>query len=203
MKNAFILTIIALTLGAMACSPKTGKTAKETKAPAVKGIGLDMVTKVFGEMVSATNAGDIDKMLDFTYPKMFDMQPRDQIKQMYSQMSMMGIKQLIQNPKITDLSKFVTGEGSTMQFAKAKLNATSKVEVSDKSLVDMLYTQMKTQYSEDKMTKVEDGVSIDVEEDLYIINDPATKKMYFLQAGAQIAPMIGQILPADVVEKLK
>jgi hypothetical protein len=200
MKNAFILIIIALTLSAMACSPKTAET---TKAPAEKGIGMDMVTKTFGMLVTATNEGDIDKVLDFTYPKMFDLQPKEQIKQMHSQMSMMGIKQMIQNTKITDLSKFVTSEGSTMQFAKAKLAATSKVEVADKSLVDMLYTQMKGQFDESKMTKNEDGVSIDVEEDLYIINDPETKKMYFVQAGAQIKPMLGQILPADVVEKLK
>jgi hypothetical protein len=192
MKNAFILTIIALTLSAMACSPKIGK-----------GIGMDMVTKTFGQLVSVTNEGDIDKMLEFTYPKMFDLQPKEQIKQMYSQMSMMGIKNLIQKPKITDLSKFVASKESPMHFAKARLTATSNVEVSDKSLVDMLYTQMKGQFDESKMTKNENGVSIDVEEDLYIISDPETKKMYFLQAGEQIQPMLGQILPADVVEKLK
>ena len=200
MKNAFILTIIALTLSAMACSPKTAKTAK---APTVKGVSMDMITKTFGQLVTATNEGDLDKMLSFSYPKMLELQPMDQIKAAYAQMSMMGIKNLIKNPKITDLSKFVTSEGSTQQFAKAKLNATSKVEVSDKSLIDMLYMQMKGQFDESKMTKNEDGVSIEVEEDLYIINDPETKKIYFLQAGEQIQPMLGTILPADVVEKLK
>lgn len=167
----------------------------------MKGIGMDLINKNFNQMIEATNSGDVSKMLDFSYPKLFDIQPREMIEQQFNQMQMMGIKNLVQGAKISDLSDFVSSDG--MQFAKAKLSATNVMELSDASLVDMMFGQLKTMYSEDQMRKTDNGVEIDVVEDLYIIQDDATKKMYFLQAGAQVQPMLGQLLPADVIEKLK
>lgn len=199
MKNAFILTIVTLTM--IACSPKAaGDAAGKNAVDAAKGIGMELVNKTFNEWVSTTNAGDISKMLDFSYPKLFDLQPREMIEQQYSQMQMMGIKNLIKDAKLSDLSDFVTSGGQ--QFAKGKLTGVSSIEVPDPSMVDMLYAQIKTMFNEEDMSKTENSVDVKVNDDIYIIQDDATKKMYFLQAGAQVQPMLGQILPADVIEKL-
>lgn len=188
MKNAFILTIIALTVAA--CSPKT-----------VKGPDpLVLINKTFGELVTATNAKDFTKMLDFTYPKVFDMQPRAQMEQMFSQMSMMGISQKLEGMKISNLSNFVT-EG-TQQFAKAKLTGTAKVNVTEKAMIEPMMMQMKSMYGAEQLTKTDEGVDVAVNDDLYIIKDSETKKMYFLQADPQVKPIIGQLLPATVLEKL-
>ncbi len=189
MKNAFILTILTLTIAA--CSPKN----------AVKNNMLGLVTKNFTEWVANTNSGDITKIMDSTYPKLFDLQPREQMEQMYGQMSMMGIKNLVKDAKISNLSNFVTSGG--MKYAKAKMAATSVTEVPDASMVDLMFNQLKTVYGEDQITKNEKSVEVAMNDDLYIIQDEATDKMYFLQAGASMAPVLGQILPADVIEKLK
>lgn len=188
MKNAFILTIIALTVAA--CSPKTAKGPNP----------LILINKTFNQLVSATNTGDFTKMLDFTYPKVFDMQPRAQMEQMFSQMSAMGISQKLDGMNISNLSEFVT-EG-TQKFAKAKLTGTAKVNITEKAMIEPMMMQMKTMYSADKLTKTDEGVDIAVDDELYIIQDTETKKMFFLQADPQVKPMLGQLLPATVLEKL-
>lgn len=195
MKNAFILTIIALTIAA--CSPKTGSAVK---APDVKGIGIDLVKKSFQGLVAATNAGDVSKMLDFTYPKLFDVQPREQMEGMMGQMAMMGISQKLKNMDISNLSNFV--KDGTMQFAKAKLKGTAAVNVTESAMIDPMMMQMKSIYGEDKLTKTAEGVDVAVDDDLYIIQDTETKKMYFLQADPQVSAMIPQLLPAGVFDQL-
>lgn len=196
MKNTLILTIFALTLSAMACSPKVAKKM---------GIGMEVVNKAFNQMIADTNEGDITKIMDHTYPKMFDMMPRAQMEAVYTQQKSMmegsGVTNKIVNASLKDVSEFVTS--GTQQFAKGKMVATNQMLVKDKTIIPMLEQQVKMMVGAESIKTTDEGIEMAVNDDVYIIHDNETKKMYFLQANAQVKPMLGQLLPEDVLEKLK
>ncbi len=188
-----------MAISVAACSPKTtGDSASSASKP---NNSSELINKAFNSMIAATNSGDWKAALDMTYPKLFDLTPRANIEQMYSQFDMMGIKMLMKNPKLSNITDYVTK--GTEQFAKAKLTGTQKVQIADANMVDLMFNQIKQQTGDaSKLTKVEDGVEIALDEDVYIVNDTSTKKMYFLQAGEQVKPMLDKILPSDILEKL-
>ncbi len=191
MKNLFFVTLMAISM--IACSPKTGGKIDTS----------NLINKAFMAMINAGNTGDWKSALDMTYPKLFDLTPRANLEQLYSQFDMMGIKMLTQNAKLSGVTDFVTK--GTEQFAKGKMTGTQKIQVGDASMVDLLFNQMKSQMGADaasKIKKVDDGLEMELNEDVYIINDTTKDKMYFLQAGEQVKPMLDKILPSDILEKL-
>ncbi len=192
MKKILLFSVLAL--GMIACSPKS-------VGNAVGNAAKDVVTKGFMNMISLNNEGKWSDVLDMTYPKLFDIAPKEQLLQQFQQMDMLGLKMVTDNVKIGDLSEFIPSGNE--EFAKFNYTGVQTISAADPSIMPMMKQQLEMAMGADKIKEADGKLLVDVDQEVYVIKDKGTQKMYFMQSSPQMAPMMGQLIPADVLEKLK
>lgn len=151
---------------------------------------------------------NIDAILDYMYPKVFDMVPKNQMKT--------GMEQMFNSPQmkiefisneVTSISdeKEVDGVNYAMVYYNSKMRMTfltekDKTEEERKAYLDMMQTSMANQFGAENVTVdlATTSVVIDNNASMYAINDAQYDGWKFLGNEKNMAAMINMMIPEDV-----
>lgn len=167
----------------------------------------EIIKNDFEAIISYTNNHEIGKILDMSYPRMFEIMPKEAMETMVdSAMATIGIKLTYGNiaPNLQISRTATIGDA---EIAVGKYNQSMTMTFKNEEMVDMILSVGKTAYPDYTLEKVDsktivlDGVSY-----LLAIKDSYTDKMwkYINYSGDQ--NLFEKMLPAEllsVAEELK
>ncbi len=161
--------------------------------------------------IEATNAGEWDTVLDMVYDKLFETVPRDQMKQLFSQMSTMGLKMEVKEYKISKLSETMKEDGT--DFVIVNYDADEKLTLSgpqftNEMVIEQMKTQFTTMYGEGNVTYDKEGnfFALKGQKTMLAVNAGGSDEWKFIEynvSNPQQAQLFEQIIPANVITKLK
>jgi hypothetical protein len=155
---------------------------------------------------------NFDGVLDYMYPKVFDMASRSQMKA--------GMEQMFNSPemKIEFISNEVTSvtnnkkaEGVTYAavFYNSKMKMTfvsemDKPEADKKGFLEFMKTTMDTQFGADNVTSDFNTMSliINMDSSMFAINDPKYKDWKFIGNDDAMKQLVDTIVPESVRSEL-
>ncbi len=164
-----------------------------------------------GEYIEATNSENWDKVLDMVYDKLFETVPKEQMKQLFSQMGTMGLKMEVKEYTIANMSDKMTEEGT--DFVIVQYNAHEKLtlngpQFSNEAVIQQMQTQFKTMYGEDNVTydKENNAFTLKGTKTMVAATKGGAQDWKFIEynvTNPMQAQMFEQIIPANVITKLK
>lgn len=172
----------------------------------------ETITKHAETYYDYLNNQNFDGILDYMYPKVFEMAPREQMK--------MGMQQMFNSPdmKIEFLSNDVThvsdekavdGITYAVVFYNSKMKMTFLSEM-DKpaddqaSFLEFMKTTMQTQFGSGNVTSDPETMSlvINMDSNMFAINDPKYKTWKFIGNDDAMKSLVDTIVPEAVRTEL-
>ncbi len=163
----------------------------------------------------AVQQKDIATSLDYSYPKLFDIVPKEALEkamaEMYADTTVLiefsdsEIKNISKIKKIKGVKYALVTYGFNMTMT---MNEAADEEDEDEGLgidlVEFTAEMLKMQHGEENVTtdKENKQIHIKVESTMYAINDPAYDGWKFLDKKESTAKMIKKILPKKALKKL-
>ncbi len=172
----------------------------------------DEIKSTFTHYFEVVQSKDNDKTLDYVYPKLFTMVPRETLKQaldqMYSPTS--GFLIDMQGGKIESISEVLEHEGGQYALLDYHFKMTMRFTtvISDSSDATnplmLTYEMLKTQYDEKSLEvdKETSTIIISSINTLYAIKEPAYEGWKFIEKKENMAMLINQLLPQAIIDKL-
>jgi hypothetical protein len=164
-----------------------------------------------GDYIEATNTGNWDKVLDMVYDKLFETVPKEQMKQMFSQMGAMGLKMEVKEYTIANMSEKMSEEGT--DFVIVEYNADENLtlsgpQFSNDAVIQQMQAQFKTLYGEDNVTydKESNSFALQGTKIMVAAAKSGSEEWKFIEynvTNPMQAQMLEQIIPANVISKLK
>jgi hypothetical protein len=161
--------------------------------------------------INATNAEEWDKVLDMVYDKLFETVPKEQMKQLFSQMSTMGLKMEVKEYTIASLSETMKDEGT--DFVIVQYNAHEKLtmtgpQFSNEMVIQQMQSQFTTMYGEGNVTYDKESNSFTLQGVKTMLAATASgssdwKFIEYNVSNPMQAQLFEQIIPANVITKLK
>lgn len=161
--------------------------------------------------LDATNAGEWDKVLDMVYDKLFETVPRDQMKQMFSQMSSMGLKMEIKDYTVSKMSETMKEDGNTFVIvhydAQEKLTLNGP-QFSNEQVISQMKSQFNTMYGEGNVTYDKESNSFELkgQKTMLAVNASDADEWKFIEynvSNPMQAQLFQQIVPEKVLTKLQ
>ncbi len=155
---------------------------------------------------------NFDGVLDYMYPKVFEMAPREQMK--------MGMQQMFNSPDmkieflnndVTDVSdeKVVDGVTYAAVYYNSKMRMTfvSELEKPDedkKTFINFMKSTMATQFGEENVESDAETMSLVINMDatMFAIKDPKFEGWKFLGNDDAMQMMVNSIIPESVRTEL-
>ncbi|WP_460220517.1 hypothetical protein [Psychroserpens sp. MEBiC05023] len=155
---------------------------------------------------------NFDGVLDYMYPKVFDMAPRDMMKASMEQMfNAEGMKIEFLSNDVTSVTNNKEVEGITYAAifynSKMKMTFTSeldKPEEEQKGFLDFMKTTMATQFGEDNVTSNVKTMSLVVNMDssMFAIKDPQYDGWKFIGNDDAMKQLVDTIVPENIRTEL-
>ncbi|MBT8245923.1 MAG: hypothetical protein HKP48_10550 [Winogradskyella sp.] len=161
-------------------------------------------------MFEKTNYRDFDALLDMTYPKIYDLVPKEEMKNLFISMFQGTDEMSIDLPKQTPkyvLSKTYKDEGSNTDYAfltyDMKMSMTFKQQEFDDKGKKMIINMMKVQGME-AFFEDDSKVNINAPNRMVIfISDDLTDNKWKMLNYDPNSPIFSQLMPTTVIEKAK
>lgn len=165
----------------------------------------------------SVKAKDNQKTIEYLYPKLFDIYPKDMlIKAMNSMYEDTTMVFNFDNSKIIKMSNVETVDGVkyallkysyvlTIEFIEKSIDTTQNEEDVSFDMKEILLQVMKNDHGEKNVTfdKTKKIMTVNATNELYAINDPKYSGWKFLEKKEKLAPIIEKLLPIKKLKKLK
>ena len=181
------------------CLPLFSAAQSETRKAAISE-KLDM-------FFAATQEKDWDKVLDLTYPKLFNLYPREQMLGVFQNMEAEGMTIEMGNMEIKNIYGAEDFEGETfsaVDYAMQMKMILSGESFNDQAL-DFMKTSFETTYGEDQVTLDRENktFTLQAEKTLFAIADDGTDNWHFIEKNDEQMMILEQIIDAQVLAKFE
>lgn len=178
--------------------------AKKKSEPSTTGTSLE---KRLAEYMQLTEDMDLEKLMDYIYPKLFDIAPKEQmLKAMKDGFENDEVKVSLDSMKVEKIYPvFESGKGS---YAKVTYSMVMVMEFVDKEnlaeQIESIIEGAGEKYGRENLYFEEKTGSLRIREksDLVAAKDKYAKEWSFVSLKED-DPMINKLLDKDVLEKLK
>jgi len=168
----------------------------------------DEITKNAQSYYDYMTAQNFDGVLDYMYPKVFEMAPRAQMKagmeQMFSSPDM-KIEFLSNDVSRVSEEKIVDGITYAAVFYNSKMKMTfvsekDKSPEDQKVFLDFMQATMNTQFGEENVTSDIEGMSlvINMDANMFAIKDPQYEGWKFIGNDDNMKMLVDSIVPESV-----
>ncbi|MCB0704565.1 MAG: hypothetical protein KDC34_04620 [Saprospiraceae bacterium] len=202
--NIFALLVLLIGIGCGQAEPGASGSADSIAVEASD----DIKTAIEGrldEYLEKTNSKEWDASFNYLHPTIFDIAPRAEMVAAFEQMDKSGFNILVGSADITDFEKVVTWENTS--YSQFTYNCDMKINLSgeqfaDPMMIELMNTQMRSQYGEEKVTYDSTTQTFDVDaiRTVWAITGPDSK-WYFVEETPQLDMVLDQIVP-DTVQVL-
>ena len=153
------------------------------------------------DYLTAVKARDIDKILDFMPPKMFEMASRAQMKEELSQGDLKNIT--FKKTAVRGVSSVVKHNKSKYAVVKYFSEAVLQLPKKDESKMESMVMVMKSMLGKDnvKLNKAKRQITMSVDSELYAILSPGVKGWKFIQKDKDSEGFLEKVVPKEVQDK--
>lgn len=172
------------------------------------------IQKTLEVYLKAVEQKDYTTVVDYLYPKLFNIAPKKMMLQAMAEMSNdTNITITMHSSIIKNISKTYLLDNVKYLLVKYSFKMTMllKNNISDANVrddgsmdvADFTYKLMKGKYGEHNITfdKAKSEIEIFINNEMYAINDPAYPGWKFLEKKDEMQPLLQQILPKKVLKK--
>ena len=164
----------------------------------------DSVSERLNQYFQATEAQDWDGVIDLLYPRLFELAPKEDMRQTLADMNGNGISLEMSGFEIKRISAPLEHEQE--RFAKVDYSGKMRIKFTSEAyqtpeMVGVLTDNFKASYGPDRV-RYEEGTGIfhiSVDKSMYAIAQAGTTDWYFIETEGE-ASMMEQIIPAAVLE---
>lgn len=164
----------------------------------------DSITERLNQYFQATEAQDWDGVIDLLYPRLFELAPKEDMKQTLADMNGNGISLEMSDFEIKRIS--APFEHEEERFAKVDYSGQMRIKFTSEAyqtpeMIGTLTNNFKASYGPDQVRyESETGIfHISVNKSMYAIAQSGTTEWYFIETEGE-AEMMEQIIPAAVLE---
>lgn len=156
--------------------------------------------------MEASKNMDFDKIMDYTYPKLFTIAPRAAMKeQLEKTFNNESIKVELDSLKATKIHPEFTVEEN--KYAKINYSMLMRMHIksaeSGTSQMDFIVASLKEKYGEDKVSVNESGViKINMTSNMVAIKEKSAKEWTFINLNAEDKQLMDKLLSKEVQDKL-
>jgi hypothetical protein len=174
----------------------------------------DEIRRTFETYFKAVQEKDNRTTLDYIYPKLFDMYPRERMLESMDRMKE-DTTTIINfgRGSITSISDKLEVEGIHYALVKYAFRMTMVMNGSsdeagtdgeDFNSAEATYEMLKETYGDKNVTFDPENRKLDIQvaNEMYAIKDPAYKDWKFLEKKENMMPILQKLLPRDVLKKL-
>lgn len=170
----------------------------------------EALVQLSDQMFEKTNERDFDALLDMTYPKIYDIVPKETMKNLFVSMFQGTEEVTIDIPKMTPkyiLSENFKDDKSNTNFAfltyDMQMTMTFKTQEFDDDSKEMMVKMMKAQ-GMDASFESNSKANVNAPDRMVIfISDELTNNEWKLLNYDPTSPIFSQLLPIDILEKAK
>ncbi|OJJ23625.1 hypothetical protein BKI52_04490 [marine bacterium AO1-C] len=146
---------------------------------------------------------DIDGILDYMPPQMFELAPRAQMKEELGKGSFQNMT--LQKVEIRKVSSVMKHNKAKYALAEYFSEAVLQVPKEEENRLETMVTVMKSMLGEDKVKvdKAKRQITMSIISKMYAINSPEVKGWKFIQKDDGSEAFLEKIVPKEVQEKLK
>lgn len=164
----------------------------------------DSVTERLNQYFQATEAQDWDGVIDLLYPRLFELAPKEDMRQTLADMNGNGISLEMSGFEIKRISAPLEHEEE--RFAKVDYSGKMRIKFTSEAyqtpeMVGALTDNFNASYGPGQVRyEIETGIfHISVNKSMYAIAQSGTTEWYFIDTEGE-AGMMEQIIPAAVLE---
>jgi len=172
--------------------------AKDLKAEQMSSLKSEL-----NSYINATKSGDVDTILDHTYPSIFKITPKEQLSKMLKQMYKMKKMPDIKEMAIKDIKAIESFSNGSFTTATYSMKMDMNVKGKDAKIQEMLVKALKEKMGDSASIKLDSNKSvihIIKDSELIAIKEPKSNWKFINKTKALAMP---KMLPSDVVSKLK
>lgn len=164
----------------------------------------DSITERLNQYFQATEAQDWDGVVDLLYPRLFELAPKEDMRQTLADMNGNGISFEMSGFEIKRISAPFDHEEE--RFAKVDYSGKMRIKFTSEAyqtpeMVGAITDNFKASYGPGQVRyEAETGIfHIGVNKSMYAIAQSGTQEWYFIETEGE-ASMMEQIIPAAVLE---
>jgi hypothetical protein len=192
MKRTFILVILVLSMHSLMAQEISEKDKSN-------------ISKRLEEYTQMTNKGNWKELVEFIYPGLFKVVPKESMIGVFSSFSSMGIKMSMDEMNVKSYEMLGKMNGETFVAIPYNTQVYMTFSGDATSSMEMVKEQMILQFGVENVTIDEDENRLSFAPDktmlaIYIEKD---KDWYFIEYEANKQEIFNQIIPEEIVEKLK
>lgn len=172
------------------------------------------IQKTFEDYFKAVEQSNYPKVVDYLYPKLFDIAPKEAMLQAMEEMTTdtnvtiklhSAVVKKISKTFVLDKIKYAVVKHSfkmTMLFKNNNSDANIK-EDGSLDVADFTFKLLKGKYGEENVALDKEKSIIEVfsNSEMYAINDPAYPGWKFLEKKEEMQSLLEQLLPKKVLKK--
>lgn len=164
----------------------------------------DSITERLNQYFQATEAQDWGRVVDLLYPRLFELAPKEEMRQTMADMNGNGISLEMSGFEIKRISAPLEHEEE--RFAKVDYSGKMRIKFTSEAyqtpeMVGAITDNFKASYGPGQVRyEIETGIfHIGVNKSMYAIAQSGTTEWYFIDTEGE-AGMMEQIIPAAVLE---
>lgn len=165
------------------------------------------ITEKLDQFFEATQNKEWNQVLDLTYPKLFDLVPREQMLGIFENMEADGMTFEMSDMKIKKIYGEEDYEGETFSAVDyaMQLKIILKGESFNEQALDFMKTSFETTYGADKVTVDRPNKTFVIKADktLFAIADTGTDNWHFIEKNAEQMMILEQIIDSEVLGKFE
>lgn len=192
MKRIFILVILVLSMHGLMAQEISEKDKSN-------------ISKRLEEYTQMTNKGNWKALVEFIYPGLFTVVPKESMIGVFSSFSSMGIKMSMDEMNVKSYK--MLGEINGETFVAIPYTTQVYMTFSDDatSSMEMVKEQMILQFGVENVTidEGENRLSFAPDKTMLAVYVEKDKDWYFIEYEANKQEIFNQIIPEEIVEKLK
>ena len=153
----------------------------------------------------ATQEKNWDAVLDLTYPRLFELAPREQIRKLFTEMESEGMTFSFHDLEIDEISAVtIVGEE---QFARVDYSSLMKIQLEgenfdDASTIELLRTTFEQSFGAGNVQYISDGkiFEVDSKKTMLAVAGKGKSDWKFIEVNAAQKELLKGILPETVLE---
>ena len=150
-----------------------------------------------------SNSGEWDKLLDMTYPKVFELSSRDQMIESMKQMEASGLKINTKKAEVKSVSEPIVVD--EVYYAHLEYEGEIEFILSEemKAQSGIIFSQLKDSYNEGEVIFAEDKGAFHIEaiKSMFAISEDNKKTWTFFEYNKNQKEYLKELFPEDVLNK--
>jgi hypothetical protein len=165
------------------------------------------ISEKLAQFFQATQEKNWEQVLDLTYPKLFELVPREQMLGLFQGMESEGMSFEMGDMVIKDIYGVEDFEGET--FTAVDYGLRMDIRLSGENFNDQalgfMQVSFETTYGADnvRLDKENKTFIIQAEKTLFAIADEGTENWHFIEKNAEQTAILEQLIAAEVLEKFE